>query len=598
MRVSRLIGTTRRETQASTGTESADLLERAGYVRQLASGIYIYLGLCQRSMQKIERILREEIERIGGVEINMPVVQSADIWKKTKRYETIDDSLVRFKDRSDRDMVLAMTHEEVVSFIAQQEISTYRQLPKLVYQIQTKFRDELRSRAGLIRVREFVMKDSYSLDVDQEGLEAQYIQHYDAYYRIFARMGLPVVSVLSDSGMMGGSMAHEYMYLNENGEDTIFICPDSGYRANKENCTFYKEPPDLPDGPLELVETPGAKTIEDVSAFLQKTPAELGKMVFFAGQGNEETEEKLIAVVVSGNLEVNQIKLKNLLQLKTLRQATAEEVASTGAVPGFASPLGLKREDMTLVVDDLIAMGGGYILGANKVDYHQRNVTYERDYKADVVGDVTSAYEGAPSPKTKTPLEAVRGIEVGNIFQLGTKYSVSLGALFTDNNGKTQPIIMGSYGIGVGRALACIAEEYHDENGLNFPISVAPYHVTLVLIEDGEESKNVAEELYEQFQKEGIEVLYDDRPKKMTSPGVKFKDADLRGIPLRVTVSKRSLKKGGVEFKVRGDDSFSILAVDDVLDYTKQQIQALFDKIDAFVASQQTWESEKSLWDK
>ncbi|MEM1000172.1 MAG: proline--tRNA ligase [Bacteroidota bacterium] len=597
MKVSQLIATTRRESPAQTDIQSYALLERAGYIRQLSSGIFNYLNLGWRSLRKIEQILREEMDRIGGTELCMPVVHPAEIWKKTGRYDAIDDSLVRFDDRKKSPHVLAMTHEEVVALLAQQEITSYKQLPLLVYHLQTKFRDELRPRAGLIRVREFVMKDSYSLDTDWEGLQKQYEAHYTAYYRMFARMGLPTVAILSDVGMMGGKMAHEFMYVTPIGEDTIFICDSSGYKANKEIATFTKVYSTPTEAPMERVATPDASTIADLAQFLGMEENQLGKMVFLMGRMPGEENMKLIATVVRGDLEMNQQKLAGLIKATDLRPASEAEIAAAGGYAGYASTIGMDPEKVVVVADDIIAKGGGFVLGANEKDYHLRNVQYGRDYTANFVGDIVSAYEGAPCPLSQAPLKAVRGIEVGNIFQLGTKYSEGLDAKFMNVNGKPEPIIMGSYGIGVGRALACIAEQFNDKDGLRLPISVAPFHVNIVLIPDNEEVILAAEKLYADLQTIGIEVLFDDRPKKVAGPGVKFKDADLRGIPVRVTVSRRSLDKGGVELKQRGEEGFgTIVALDQAVDQIKAVVDALFAEIDSFVAAQPTWESEKELW--
>ena len=596
MRVSQLLASTRRESPTNTDLPSHALLERAGYVRQLASGIFNSLNLGHRSLQKIEQILREEMDRIGGVELCMPVVHPAEIWKMTGRYDAIDDSLTRFQDRGERDMVLAMTHEEVVSFLAQQEISSYKQLPKMVYHIQTKWRDELRPRGGLIRVREFVMKDSYSLDVDMEGLQKQYENHYDAYYRIFARMGLPVVSILSDVGMMGGSMAHEYMFVSEIGEDTIFICDECGYKANKEIGKFVKENTQDEPAELEKVLTPDLKTIEDLAVFLEMDKKQLGKVVFFMGIPAGEEEEKLIVAAVRGDLEVNQAKLKNLIKANELRAATPEEITAVGAVPGFASPMDLDRSKLLLVADEIITTGSHYVFGANEVDYHVKNMRYGRDFEADVVGDIVSAYDGAPCIRCSHELKAVRGVEVGNIFQLGTKYSEGLNALFMNINGRTEPIVMGSYGIGVGRALACIAEAYNDEYGLNMPISIAPYHVNLIVIPDNDEVVALADGLYKVLREAGIEVLYDDRPKKVASPGVKFKDADLRGIPIRLTVSRRNIEANGIEMKLRGREEVTFFDPTDAVTAVRKTINILFGEIHQMVREVPSWEKEKHLW--
>lgn len=596
MRVSQLIATTRRESPAQTDIESYALLERAGYVRQLGSGIFSYLNLGFRSLRKIEQILREEMDRIGGTEVCMPVVHPAELWKKTGRYDAIDDSLVRFDDRASRPHVLAMTHEEVVANIAQQEVNSYKQLPLLMYHLQTKFRDELRPRAGLIRVREFVMKDSYSLDTTYEGLQKQYEAHYTAYYRMFARMGLPSVAILSDVGMMGGKMAHEYMYLTPIGEDTIFICENCGYKANKEICAFTKETGTATDAAIEKVHTPGTSTIADLATFLKMEQSEMGKMVFLMGKLPGEEEMKLIACVVRGDMEMNQPKLASLVKAADMRTATEAEITAAGGVAGYASAAGLDRSKVFIVADDIIANGGGFVLGANETDYHFTNVQYGRDYEADVVGDIVSAYENAPCARCQTGFSVVRGIEAGNIFQLGTKYSEGLDANFMDVDGRPKPIIMGSYGIGVGRALACLCEEHYDENGLKLPISVAPYHVNLILIKNSDEIEATAEKIYADLQDAGVEVLFDDRHKKIAGPGVKFKDSDLRGIPIRVTLSSRSLENGGVELKVRSGGDVRIVSVESVVEEVQKESAKLFAEIDALVASQPTWESEAELW--
>lgn len=580
MRVSQLLGVTLKESPGGVELASHDLLVRAGYIRQLSSGIFSYLHLGHRSLQKIQQILREEMDKIGGVEISMPVVHPADIWKKTGRYEEIDESLVRFSDRADRDLVLAMTHEEVVSSLAQSEVTSYKQLPLLVYQIQTKFRDEARPRGGLIRVKEFAMKDSYSLDASWEGLAKQYEAHYEAYFRIFARSGVPVVAIKSDVGMMGGKVAHEFMYLSEIGEDTIFICDKTGYKANKEVAVFRKKYPQ--DEPLSLqkVHTPGSKTIAEVAQFLGVEEEKCGKMVFFTALISPDLPEKLVAVVIRGDMEVNPVKLQKLAHLKSMRPATEAEILAAGTVPGYASPMSLHKKDCLIIADDLVAHSPNLVLGADQTDYHYKNTCYGRDYEADLVGDIAMAYEDALSPDTNDDtarLRAVRGVEVGNIFQLGTKYTEGLDAYFMDEQGKSKPLIMGSYGIGVGRILACAAEEHRDKDGLNLPISIAPYSLLLVALIDSAETQAAADTLYHALQNAGIDVLYDDR--KIKSAGVKFKDADLWGIPLRLTLSKKSLQKGGVELKRRGEKNFSIVPKNEVLETVKQQISQLFDEI-------------------
>ncbi len=567
MRYSRLLATTRKELASTYGIKSQDLLIQAGYIRPLGAGIFSAMHFAHRSFRKIEQILREELDKIGGVEISMPVVHPADIWKKTNRYFEVDESLVRFKDRADRDLVLAMTHEEVVATLALSDVTSYRQLPKLIYQMQTKFRDEVRSRGGLIRVREFIMKDSYSLDSSWKGLEEQYQAHYQAYFNIFERVGLPVIAIESDVGMMGGKVAHEYMYLTEIGEDTIFICEETGYQANKEVATFKKSVPDeMEMKALEKVYTPGTKTIEDLAAFLGISSSHCGKVVFFNGE--IQGKEKVIMAIVRGDMEVNENKLQSLTKSKILEPATEEQILSINSVPGYASPMDIDRSNVLLVVDDLIPSSMNMVLGANQADHHLKHVCYGREYEADIIGDIVSAFDGAVAPDATSDhqlLKAVRGVEVGNIFQLGTKYTEALDAFFMDENGRRQPIIMGSYGIGVGRLLGCLSEAYHDENGLKLPLAVAPYHVIITALLDNDEIRDTAEKIYRELLTAGIEVLYDDRDKKVARAGEKFADADLIGIPMRITVSTRSLKNGGVELKLRNEGQGHIVPVEHVL---------------------------------
>lgn len=580
MRFTNLFSKTLREDQREADAVSHNLLLRAGYVRQLAAGIFSYLHFGLRTMRKIEQVLREEMDRIGGDEISMPVVHPAELWQKTRRWYDIDESLVRFQDRGERDMVLAMTHEEVVADLASREIDSYKQLPKLVYQIQTKFRDEARARGGLIRVREFTMKDSYSLDTNPEGLQKQYEAHYHAYFRIFERIGLPVIAILSDTGMMGGQVAHEYMYVTPIGEDTIFICEESGYQANKEVATMHKVYEHIEPLPLEKVLTPQKKTIADLAEFLGKAPKESGKVVFF--KGLVEGEEKVILALVRGDMDVNPIKVQKLGRIMKMEPATEADILTVRSVPGYASPIGIDRAKALVIADDLVTKTNNLVVGANEENYHLINACYGRDFEADIVGDIVTAFDGAlcplSDPDSGNVLRSVRGVEIGNIFQLGTKYTEALGALFMDENGRPQPIVMGSYGIGVGRLLACLCEEYHDDAGLRLPISVAPYQVHLVGLMENEETTAAAEQLYSELQQTGVEVIFDDRHKKTASPGVKFSDADLIGIPIRITISKRSLKAGGVELKLRNEQEKDMIAPEDVVTVVKEKILKLREK--------------------
>ena len=574
MRVSQLFSQTLREAPADADVESHKLLLRAGYVRQLGAGSFSYLPLGQRSMRKIEDIIRQEMDNIGGQEITMPVVHPATIWKETGRFYKVGPELTRFQDRAGRDMVLAMTHEEVVADLVRNEIQSYKQLPILVYQLQTKWRDEPRARGGLIRVREFTMKDSYSLDADEEGLDKQYRAHYQAYFNIFHRCGLDVIAVASDTGMMGGSLAHEYMYITDIGEDTLLISEETGYAANREVAVFQKTTGAKEDAlEREKVHTPATKTIQALADHLDIATAKTAKAVFFMGtflEGEEDTQ-KFVFGVVRGDMELNETKLRNVSQAKALRPATEEEIRAVGAEPGFGSPIGVDRNQMMLIIDDAVANSPNLVAGANEVDYHFKNVNYGRDFEADIVADIVAARAGDTTTDGEGTLKEVRGVEVGNIFKLGTFYSDGLGATFLDENGKRQSVIMGSYGIGVGRLLACAAEEFRDDYGLKLPISIAPYHVHLVMLK-GDESEKIAEELYKSLQQVGIEVLYDDRDER---PGVKFNDADLMGIPLRVTVSKRSLKNGGLEFKRRDSDEKRIIPQDEIIAAMQSEIQQL-----------------------
>ncbi|MCW5876311.1 MAG: proline--tRNA ligase [Anaerolineales bacterium] len=569
-----MFGNTLRDAPADAEVASHQLLARAGLIRQLGAGIYTLMPMGWRAIGKIEDIMREEINAIGGQEIYMPVVHPADLWKETGRWYKIGGEMSRFHDRKGHDMVLAMTHEEVVADLARREIQSYKQLPRLVYHIQTKWRDDARPRAGLIRVREFTMKDSYSLDADEAGLDKQYRAHYQAYFNIFTRCGVPAVAVASDVGMMGGSMAHEYMYLTPVGEDTLLLCDKCGYRANRQIALFQKPQVQAEDaGELQKVETPNVATIEDLAAFLKVPKARTAKAVFLMAtfSEGEREEQKLVFSVVRGDMDVNETKLANALKAKELRPAHPEEIAAIGAVAGYASPVG--QNGALVVVDDLITLSPNLVAGANQEGYHYTNVNYGRDYQADIVADIASAEEGSACPKCGSAMRTSRGVEVGNIFKLGTDYTDALGATFLDESGKEQTVIMGSYGIGSGRLLACAAEENHDDKGLIWPISIAPYQVHLLALRGGAEQ---GEALYADLQAAGLEVLFDDRDE---SPGIKFNDADLIGLPIRLTVSERSMKEGGVEFKLRHEDEKRIVALEDVVAQVLAAKEALLAEI-------------------
>jgi prolyl-tRNA synthetase len=570
--MSKLFSKTLREAPNGADSKGYEYLLRAGFIRQLGAGIFTLLPFGVSVTKKIEQVIREEMNAIGGQEILMPLVNPADIWKETGRFYSIDREMSRFKDRAGRDMVLAMTHEEAVTDLARGEIDSYKRLPLLVYQIQTKWRDDPRPRAGLIRVREFTMKDSYSFDIDQEGLDKQYAEHYKAYFRIFSRCGLPVIVVGADSGMMGGKISHEYMYLSPIGEDTIITCPACKYTANRQVATFKKPYYTEELKETEKVLTPDCKTIEELAAFLKIEKRQTAKAVFLMGtfinDTNGEEEEKLIVGIIRGDLEVEENKLQNTVKANSLRPAHPEEITAKNMIPGYGSAIGC-TDDVLVVVDDSVAKSNNLVAGANEEGYHLLNTNFGRDYQGEVA-DIASASDGYACPECGKPLVASKGVEVGNIFQLNTRYSESMNCTYQDENGVRRPVIMGSYGIGVGRLLACLAENYSDEKGLSLPISVAPMQVHLVsLVKDVQ----VAETIYTALTQAGVEVLYDDRKE---SAGVKFADADLIGLPIRITLGNRSLKEGKVEVKLRSnlEESFSF-GVDTVVEETLSLITKL-----------------------
>ena len=569
MRMSRLFGQTLRRAPSGVQSASHALLLRAGFIRQLASGIFSYLPLAKRSLRRIEDIMREEIDAIGGQEIAMPVVHPAEIWKETGRWYRVGSEMGRFEDRNDRDMVLAMTHEEVVADLVRHEIGSYRQLPALVYHIQTKWRDDPRPRAGLIRAREFTMLDSYSLDRDEEGLDEQYEAHYRAYFDIFNRCALPFLAVDSDVGMMGGTMAHEFMYLTPVGEDTLLICDGCGYAANRQVAGFRKPMPESEEEkPIEKIPTPGTDTIDALARQLDVPKSKTAKAVFsVATLEDPPGAERFVFAIVRGDMEVNGTKLANAAGVRALRPARPEEIRAVGAEPGYGSPVSVRGA--LIVADDAILDSPNLIAGANERGFHFLNVNYGRDFEADVIADIAAAGDGSACPTCGATMRAERGVEVGNIFKLGARYGEALGAGFLNAEGRSRPVVMGSYGIGVGRLLACVAEEHHDEEGLTWPISVAPYHVYLIALEQFD---GLANGLYEELEAAGIEVLYDDRRESL---GAKFKDADLIGAPIRLTLTPRSLKNGGVELKLRRDGESSIVPVDKVVPAVREKMAKL-----------------------
>ena len=558
MRLSRLFFTTLRHDPADAEMVSHKLLVRAGYVRQLGSGIYTLLPLGFRVTQRVEQVIREEMNAIGGQEMEMPVVHPADLWKETGRYQKIGPELLRFKDRTGRDMVLAFTHEEVVADLVRNFVRSYRQLPAIVYHFQTKFRDEPRSRGGLIRVREFVMKDSYTLDADEAGLDRGYELHHDAYVKIFTRLGLPTVLVGSDVGVMGGSQAHEFMVINENGEDTLVLCDSCGYAANQQIAVVARpDPPaEEPRAPQEVA-TPAADTIASLAEQLGIGTDHTAKAMFYV-----TSDGRLVTAIVRGDFEVNETKLTNALKaVGGLRPAHVDEIRAAGMEPGYASPIG--AHNTVVVVDELAARSPNLVAGANRPGYHLLNVNHGRDFTADLVMDITNAREGDPCPQCGKPVVLRHGIEVGNIFKLGTDFTKALGATYLAEDGSRQLVTMGSYGIGLGRNVACIVEEHHDDKGIVWPREVAPYPAHLVALGAGKDPAvgESAEGLYQRLTDAGVEILYDDRDE---SPGVKLTDAELLGMPTILTVSTRSLAAGGVEVTDRASGERGVRPLADV----------------------------------
>jgi prolyl-tRNA synthetase len=584
MRMSKLFNQTLRDMPADTQAASHELLIRAGYIRPLATGIYSLLPLGLRSVQKIEQIIRHEMDQIGGQEVLLPLVQPAELWRESGRYYKIDAELSRFRDRHERELVLAMTHEEAAADLARKLVNSYKQLPALVYQIQTKWRDDPRPRAGLIRVREFIMKDSYSLDADWKGLEKQYRAHYQAYFNIFHRCGLDVIAVESDTGIMGGKLAHEFIVLTDVGEDTLILCPGCGYAANRQVATFkkiaknYNQKPQ----PLSKVATPDCRSIEALATFLQIEKEQTAKAVFLMAEiaNLDIRDEKLVFALVRGDSEVNETKLAKLINARTLRPATDNEIASSGAVPGYASPIGI--HDALVVVDDLIPRSPNLVSGANETGYHYLNINYGRDYTADIVADISTARAGDGCPQCGSALTANKGIEVGNIFQLGTHFSETMGVRYHDEAGHLQPLVMGSYGIGIGRLLATIAEIHHDKAGLRLPVTISPFQVHLIVLSGkaDDQPKILAENLYQSLKDRNIDTLYDDRNE---SPGIKFNDADLIGAPIRLTVSTRSIMQGGVEVKQRHLEGRVNIFQDSIVDTLQSMLADLYASINKSV---------------
>ncbi|WZL72660.1 proline--tRNA ligase [Clostridiaceae bacterium 35-E11] len=569
MKMSKMYLHTLREVPNDAEIPSHKLLLRAGMIKKLVSGVYGFMPLGYRVIRKIEQIVREEMDAKGAQELLMSAVQPAELWKESGRWYDFGPEMFRLQDRNEREFCLGPTHEEVFTDIVRNEVKSYKELPLNIYQIQTKYRDEKRPRFGLMRSREFIMKDAYSFDRDWEGLDKSYWEMYDVYSRVFTRCGLNFRPVEADTGAMGGSASHEFTALSEFGEGVIAYCEHCDFAATTERatCLDHIPPQDTEEQEMKEIYTPNAKTIEELIAFVNKPGHKLLKTLLF------RAKDKLVAAVLRGDRELNETKLVNALKIPEheLAFATPEDIYNyTGAAVGFAGPVGLKN--ITIIVDTEVPALKNMVVGANKTDYHIENVNYGRDFKGDIVTDLKLIGEGDSCPQCKEAVKLARGIEVGQVFKLGTKYSEAMSATYMDENVEEKPMVMGCYGIGISRTMAAIIEQHHDENGIIWPLSVAPYHVIISVVNvKNEEQMHLGERLYKELTDARIEVLLDDRPERA---GVKFKDADLIGIPIRITVGKKAAE-GIVEYKLRNQETKEELtynqALSNVLKLLKQE---------------------------
>jgi prolyl-tRNA synthetase len=572
MRYTQYFIPTYKEIPSDAEVISHQLMLRAGMIRKLTAGIYSFLPVGLKAIRKVENIVREEMNRSGAIEVLMPAVQPAEIWKESGRWDFYGKELLRFKDRHNHDCCLGPTHEEVITDIVRKEIRSYRQLPVNFYQIQTKYRDEIRPRFGVMRCKEFIMKDAYSFDVGPEQADKSYEIMYDAYTRIFQRCGLKFRAVEADSGSIGGSYSHEFMVLADTGEDEIINCTSCSYAANLEKAEVKAaahQPVNLPLRALEEVETPNVRTIEELSAFLSVRPDQIVKTLIFSSDGDA------VAALIRGDHEVNEVKLKNLLGADELALADPGLVAEvTGAPMGFAGPVGLKTR---IISDRAVKAMVNFVTGGNKEDLHFRNVNLERDFTVDQFADLRVIMRGDRCPRCDGELNFGRGIEVGHVFKLGTKYSKAMHAIFLDEQGEEKLFFMGCYGIGIARTVAAAIEQNHDQDGIIFPISIAPFEVVILPLQLHEAGVSAeAEKIYGELLQNHLDVLIDDRDVR---PGVKFKDADLLGIPVRIDVGARNVKNGYVEMKLRTEAKSVLIPTGDAPKIIAAKVKELYDSL-------------------
>lgn len=571
MRVTQTLIPTLREDPAEADIISHQLLLRAGMLRRLAAGVYSLLPLGYRVVKKIEQIVREEMDRAGGAELLLPIIQPAEIWHDSGRWEVYGPEMFRLHDRHERSFCLGPTHEEVITELVRHNVKSYRQLPLLLYQIQNKYRDERRPRFGLLRGREFIMKDLYSFDKNEEGLAVSYRKMYDAYTRIFTRCGLSFRAVEADSGAIGGGYSHEFMVLADNGEAEIVYCTQCNYAADVEKapCEPQQPPAQTELSDLELVATPETRTVQEVAYFLKVKPWQILKTLFY------QSDDKIVAVLVRGDRTVNEVKVKNYLQVNQLEIAGDEELLAGYGIPcGYAGPVGLREKGLSrIIADEEVKYLSDAVAGANRKGFHYYHVNPGRDFQVDAFGDFRTAEAGDLCIHCHHPLASRRGIEVGQVFKLGTKYSKALGAMALDEQGKEMPVVMGCYGIGVTRTMAAAVEQNYDADGIIWPVNIAPCEVVLIAINQRDpQQTSIAEKIYQDLIAQDIDVIYDDRFER---PGVKFKDADLIGYPVRLVVGKQAVTEELVEVRMRHSGVVVRNKTDEVVDYVSTSLNKL-----------------------